>query len=384
MSRDSYKGVPKNRDARIAADGKLLPLNKTGRGSIDVSASVASDTLIFKPGSTFTGPVIFNNWNDLMSKLSEMRAASNDGGHYVVQIDDSITSPAVIPAAGSPHDMTNVVLSGTEGHVTVCEAEDGIVFTGLRHISNLFLTTLSVAPSPSPCTDFSSDGLQKIMIDNGATVNAGVGGVPIWDTAGADAGLYLTVAMSSRGVLAQNPSGGRPVIHIGESGQTVLFNMDGGSGVWRNGLSSVAGAIGFASLLTSSLWGLQQNWLGDMSERVSARGPAGEVRPVPTDPASTIPLNLSFADTISRYDVSGGGFTQVLPTLPQDSSVKGTCRRLMIKEESGNNGLLVGPAGSNTIEGSSSTVPVTASGSVTFIADGVSNWYIESIYNPSA
>lgn len=26
MSRDSYKGVPKNRAARIAADGKLLPL----------------------------------------------------------------------------------------------------------------------------------------------------------------------------------------------------------------------------------------------------------------------------------------------------------------------------------------------------------------------
>lgn len=100
-------------------------------------AGAAPNSLIFRPGSGLTGPVIFDAWAALIARLGVLRAASNGGGVYQIGIDNSLAA-ATIPAGA--YDMTNVELVGarpdssTFALVTVA---DGATFTNLRTIRSI-------------------------------------------------------------------------------------------------------------------------------------------------------------------------------------------------------------------------------------------------------
>ncbi len=324
---------------------------------------------------------MFGTWAGLMTQLGLMRAVSNNDGVYEILFDDSITSPTIIPAAGSPHDLTRCKLRGRNGSCNLNLA-DGVTFTGLRHFGdNLFVTSLSVQPSPVPCTDFAA-GFDGITIENGANINV-TDDNPIWDLTSGGVGLTFIGYFRDRGTISQNPGGGRPVIHVG-AGQTVFLTAMAASGIWRGGLSSVAGSTVFYQHDTTCLLGVLPAVLGTFTRFTTIWGPDGNVQPDPTLAAAIAPIaGLQFYQTYIRCDVSGGGFTQLLPSLPQANGSRGDARRVLIKEESGTTGLLVDGAGANTIEGLAAAVAVPAGGSITFLADGVSNWIIEDIFDPA-
>lgn len=111
-------------------------INDAGAGG--GSGGGGSNCLIFRPGSAETGPVVFNDWGDLMTQLADLRSNANSDGCYTIVFDDSVTSPAVIPAGG-PYDMTGVTWEGRTpsptglGTQAVVQISDGAEFTRLRH-----------------------------------------------------------------------------------------------------------------------------------------------------------------------------------------------------------------------------------------------------------
>ena len=318
---------------------------------------------------------------------------ANDGVFPVTAVPTPTTveytnAAGVAEAAGAatysittPWDLTNVELAAWAQQLVITHFADGITFLGLRHLSGQFISVLSTSPSPPPSTDFASpaNDLANILVEGGCQINA-ENGVPLWDTSQGPAGLFMFFQCRNRGVIANNPG---QVFHAGVSGQFIIFFCEEQSGIWRVGISSVVGVAAFAALSNQCIFGTQLAWLGTLDEVVTISGPVGNVGPVPPLAANIAPVALGFSATVTRCDVSGGGFTQVLPNLPLQFAAKGTAVRIMIKEESGTDGLLVDAAGADTIEGSGLPVAIPAGGSITFIADGVSNWYIEAISNPA-
>lgn len=167
-----------------------------GGGSGGGGAGATSNCLIFQPGGASTGPVIFNDWADLMAQLATLRAAANGGGCYQIMFDDTNVSPAVVPAAGSPHAMTDVewvgrAPSGAAPAITGVAIADGASFTGLRNFrQNLLISFDGATP---PISDF-DDGDIVTMRDN-VVIFSTDGGAPVFDLDNLDAGELVRFLM---------------------------------------------------------------------------------------------------------------------------------------------------------------------------------------------
>jgi hypothetical protein len=424
--------------------------------------ATASNALIYREGAAETGPVIFGTWAGVMARLADLRAAGGGEGSFEVLMDDSVTSPVVIPAnadttpiaptaaftgpagplvdrmtltdsgatftaadvgkwvtiagattpandgtflitaqAGTtleylnaagvaeaqgsatysltvPHDLSGTTI-GSIG-VSLITIADGATFTGLRHFRGAStLTVAAAAGSPSPISDFAASDDDAVIVEFGFRIDCTTGGPPLVDTTAGSSSLFVAIQVHADAEIANSPSGGRPVFHIGLAGQYGRVTMIGESQVWRNGLSSVVGAIVVVSVPRGSIYGLQANLLGTTISFVNALGIHQNVQPIPPAAAATAPISPNAQYHIMRFDVSGGGFTQTLIDLPEENGSQVTGYRTTIKEESGTAGLLVDAAGANTIEGSTSPYPIPAGGTVVFVADGDNNWYVEAI-----
>jgi hypothetical protein len=345
-------------------------------------ALVASNSLVYRPGSGLAGPVVFDDWGALMLQLSFMRASSNGGGTYKIGIDNSIVSPAIIPVAGSPHDLTLCEINPAASTV-ICHIADGATFTGLRAIKGrrLFITVLSTGASPSPVADMVSG--DSFILADGANVAVTPGGNPFIDLTSLLAGF---VTLRTQDIGSSFGGGGVPAIHIGTAGVTVVLNADYLSGIVSGGISGIAGTTFFRSGCSDAFVdGPYAAFLGTIAgEAVAAAGPMGNLLPVAALAPATAPLAANFTSSVIRLDASGGPIAQALPLQPvSGGQAAGGARRIIVTEESGSVGLTVIPAGANTIDGAVTPVTVPAGGAITLVGDGLNNWFISAVYDPS-
>ncbi len=165
-----------------------VPLIAPGLPIVDVGASqfggvtphaVLSQCFIFRPGSAFTGPVVFNDWDELYADLQAARAASNGSGCYSIEFDDTDAALA-IPAGAYDMDMVSwtsvhgpqVGFSRNLYYVTIT---DGAVITKLHSIDGLSIKR--GAGGTDPC----------IILDNNTLTLSGGAGL----TGGTSASLCL-------------------------------------------------------------------------------------------------------------------------------------------------------------------------------------------------
>lgn len=366
------------------------------------------DTTPTAPTSAFTGPT--GTLSDRMTLTdSAANFSASDVGRWVNIVNaptganngwflvtaaptpstiEYLNAAGVAEAVGSatysltvPHDLSGTALVSLKA--SNIDVADGATFKGLRRFKGAgFMTVLTSAGSPSAVSDFY--GTDEIIVEDGFGINAAGGGSPaVFDYTSAPSGSFLVVNVRDKANIGQNPGGGAPVFHIGLAGQFGIFNVYGQGSIWRNALSSVAGALGFFTIDRGNVMGGQPAWLGNSpTQRVIGAGPKQNVDPVPGTAAATSPVSVStHAVEVIRCDVSGGGFTQLLPSLPEANGSLGTGGRVTVIEESGNPGLLVDASGANTIDGSGDPVAVPPGGTRVFVNDGDNNWMSESRYS---
>lgn len=117
-----------------------------------------SNVFVYRPGETIQniGGNLYNSWEKLKNDV-EFGAA----GHKIIQIDDSIVSPAIIDR---DTDLSDVTLSGRLGGVpTQAQIADGVVLSGLTHITDTL--SISTASSTPPITIGTGD---VIIMENGS------------------------------------------------------------------------------------------------------------------------------------------------------------------------------------------------------------------------
>jgi hypothetical protein len=120
-------------------------------------------TFVFRPGELSPHGTIFNDWIALYRVFSQVE------GPKVIQIDDSIVSPAVIPAG--VYDLFNTALVGNinktpAGINTLCHLADGVQLARLGEVRNV-LTVVSFSTSV-PVRPLGDNDL--LVIERGARI----------------------------------------------------------------------------------------------------------------------------------------------------------------------------------------------------------------------
>ena len=370
--------VPPNGGTLLCSDGKSdwrIAGEFAGSG---VLGGGESQCLIFRPGSTATGPVIFNAWADLMTRLTALRAAANAGGCYTIQFDASITTPVVIPAGG-PYNMTDVTWEGTlTGFGTPLQIANGASFTGLRRFTGALnvrnLNTVTPAVSDLASGDF-------VIIERSASLDTVAGGAAFFDATTAGAGAFIIVEIFESGTIGFSDAG--PVFNIPGAGAELFLTMEGASSI-TNAAVLVGGATAVLQQNVSSLEGLHTvfaNWAGTVASPRLDVPPSLVPVPYLGSPSTTTSTSSSFGQW--RRKNATGATSQTLPKISTATgSLSGPGCFILISEAGGGNVLTVTAAAGDTIQGGAAagSVNCPAGGALLLISDGVSNWTIVAQY----
>jgi hypothetical protein len=373
---DTIDGVAAS--VALPANGSLLFVsdgvsNWSMIGSAAVVTTIDSNCLVYRPGSGLTGPVVFGLWADLITELTALRAAGNASGCYQIAFDDSVTSPASIPAGA--YDMTNVEWlalqpPGAAGAVAVSVVE-GVTFTGLRTFSGpLAVTNLATATVPN--TDL-ADG-DEVVVRQGADLTS-TGGVPFYSASGLIATDAISVVLTEQGTFG---GGGAGIVFAMPVAATSLsLELGRNSGPNPGTLSSIVAStitVGIGS--TSAFLGFTQAaLLGTLAFSVTDRWQLDI-------PAVRVGAGTISSNELNQLDSSGGGFTATLESINAATiDTRGTWA--IVKDVGGTAGALVAPGGGDTIDGVAASVALPANGSLLFVSDGASNWNIVGQFDPS-
>lgn len=110
-------------------------------------------TFVFRPGAVNPVAPIYNDFNTLYA------AFTLSAGPRIVQIDNSIVDPVVIPAGSYP-EITTIVGTFSSNTKIICNLSDGVSFPGLINVAN---NVILVSQSTSiPVLDVSTD--QRVLI----------------------------------------------------------------------------------------------------------------------------------------------------------------------------------------------------------------------------
>jgi hypothetical protein len=338
-----------------------------------------SNCLIYQPGGAGVGPGTFSSWADLVAELATLRAAANAGGCYTIQFDDSLSSPATIPAGA--YDMTGVTWEGKpEGYGAFVEIANGASFTGLRAFQgNLQVTNLNtVTAAVSDIVGGSIVTLRQAVLE---TVT---GGAPFFDCPGLGGGDVAIFQLFEASQLGASALVAGPVVRVTTAGATLFIGKEGVSNI---GVAAcLVGSAGtFLQFASSSLQNLQAafaNWAGSTIEPRIDVPPSLIPRPYLAAP-SAASLAAVFSAWL-RITTAGGNVAQTLPAI---SAASGALRCpgcfVLVSESSGVNRLTLAPAGGDTIQGSGAAITVPAGGAMLLAGDGISNWTIVSQWGGS-
>ena len=373
--------------------------------------------LVFRPGGVAEDNV-YTSWPAIVAALSAIE------GTKVLQFDDSIVSPVVIPPG--VWDMTSVewfaLYENTTGDLVQVQVGDGITdatFINLRQISGkLAITNLNNTTAPvtvlttgAPNRVFFQLGFGP-MGDNPQIQNNGA--APFFDASGLMLGQQFVLRMAGQ------ISGSSPAIQFGNSPGTMALNL-GGARIDANMIAGInSGAFMNIGYTTGSVaFAQQQLWAGriqrgrpDAQTAATARGFTPFFRTlmfpprfnhqqaVPTPPSSA-PTGLSTPalgqghNVTMRLNASGGNINQTLPIIraiappigAQPNVTAGVLDSdgmiVIVKEFSGALGATVTltPSPGESIEGvPGGSIVVPPGGSRILQSDGVSDWRIIAGY----
>jgi len=141
---------------------RIIPAESTsGSGS---SPAASASTFVYRPGS-IAADNVYSDWSLLIAD------AALQEGPKVVQIDDSIVSPAVIPSG--MFNMTNITLVGDPSirdSQPALSFSDGAIFLGLEEVK--YIEMIGASTSPSIIISSSSQITfrdSKISVDAGSS-----------------------------------------------------------------------------------------------------------------------------------------------------------------------------------------------------------------------
>jgi len=314
------------------------------------SSSSASNCLIYKPGSGETGPVVFDSWGDLITRLATLRANANGSGCYIIGFDDSDTSPAVVPAGG-PYDMTNVVWQGVNPDNTkpVVNISEGATFTQLRHFVHMDLVFVGATP---PVTDFVSSG-DSVLFEDTTVFATGTG--PLFRQTGVG-------SVTARLLHGSTFDGGG--VEVWDVAAAATVNVQGFDGaiLQDDTISGIGGAtlVNRYRASSASLSFAQAAFAGtiartnDTEHRLNVRDSAG---------------GLMVVNQLERLDSSGGPITATLPA----SGLESQGQIITLKKDSTDaNVITVAPTGADVING---TTAFSAPGqAVSYRDNGAGEW----------
>lgn len=204
------------------------------------------NSFVYKPGG-FTGGNTYATWAELIAKLQAIQ------GPKTIYIDDSLVSPAVIPAGA--YDFTDVTLAGGRTDtITTLSFADGVQITNLRKITGpMFVGGNNTV---TPIESISAGANQLLDLGPGVFIsNAGT--QPIWEVANVSLSFLFTAAVQFvAGTIVNVITGGSFVgTQFNTSGIGANTISDDGTGtlnVASDANSNMAAQAGFTGVLVSS------------------------------------------------------------------------------------------------------------------------------------
>ena len=355
------------------AEVDIGAINDAGGGGGGGAAGGASSCLVFQPGGGATGPVVFDTWAGVIAQLAVLKAAAGGtGGCYEIEIDDSVVSPAVIPAGG-PYDLTDTAIIGPPDRLAVGNVADGASFTGLRTFrGNLTLVNLNTGVSP--VADLVSG--DTLTFDD-ANVECGAGAVPFFTTPLIGGGGFLFASFENGGQIGLGTA--VPVIDLAVAG-SIFIPVNRIGGIQRGSLSSIAGSIILVQVITrGAILGSPSSFpavLGTISFSVSASAPPSNV--FGSLSAPVVGPQSFVGNDVAYYDASGALITQVLPTIDAAAGFNLAGQIIRMFEVSGSAvaGLEAMAAAGDTINGLAAPYRVPIGGDIILISDGIDNWTV--------
>lgn|SRR5512142_1938754 len=313
-----------------------------------------SYVVVFRPGGVAAENVV-TTWADAMARLALLQ------GQRILEFDDNLASPIVIPAGG-PYPMDGVTWSAPPDHISQVQIPEGASFTRLRSFDGrLHLRFTGTTP---PIADFGQapPQLDTVTIDHGAELSASGAG-PLFNVAadaqfiiGDNAGLFLIV----HSVINVSAA---VTVGISVQGEGALVNGSTLSSIVGSTINMVADASGLGLFVQT-----QPGVLGTFNVTNATRTRSFPIGPLV---GNTI-LNADAPTQLVLVDPSGAGFSV---TLPPAINHLGQTVRLKNVTASANNVTLTAGGGDN-IDGAPTSVLSGAKFHAAVTSDGVNTWYV--------
>jgi hypothetical protein len=330
----------------------------TGGGSAAISSG-ASPVIVLRPGGVAAQNVV-TTWADAMTKLALLQ------GFRVLEFDDSIISPIVVPAGA--YDMTNVIWSGSAGiDAPQVQVVEGVTFTRLRQLTERVQVTFTGTTPPVSDFDVSGTVSDTFTLDHSArVVTAGAG--PFFRVTSA----VITAPTISLANGATIDAGTTPAINLAVLGSGIVVAIATGSVLDSNTVSGVVGSNLTLSILSAGTILASEDQPGFSGTITPSNITKTRFFPFPS--ASTlVSTNTVLTDTsvLVLVDLSVG--VDFTITLPPAANHRG--ETIMFKtNDSAETTVTVAPtAGDTTPDG-----PITLSTpfqAVQVTSDGESIWY---------
>ncbi len=319
--------------------------------------------VVFRPGGV-AGENVAVTWSQALEFLGKLQ------GTRVLQFDDSLQRPVVIPLPATPGDqypMTDVTWSGGGAgtEASLVQVNQGVRFSGLRRFDER-VQVLFTGTSP-PVTDFdvSTPVPDTVVFDHGARLSA-VGSGPFFRVSvSGGSGVAFEILGGSA-----IESGSHAAIDLAVSGVLTGITVEGsGSELQSRTVSGIAGSI--LSLLVGS------SGISGASEIQSSF--AGALVPVNATklrrfPTSILTGNAVLTQTsqLVRVDPTGGPLSVTLPPAVNHRGESVSVKNVT----SSANGVTIAAAGGDTIDGAASLVLSAARFFLEVTSDGVSGWLV--------
>ena len=366
-----------------------------------VDESLGSNCLIYKEGGTETGPVVFNDFNELMAQKALIVSASGGAACVRIMMDTSLVAGiTTIPLPTiAPYPFENTILDGGESGALVL-MEDGVTVSGMYLFENFITVRNQNTLVPLEVMANNPRGVRIICSGNSGleTIN---GGQPFYDVnTNSVAFVFLGLLQGSR--LGFNTTG-------------TIFG--GGGGVGFAAGSFIIPQIYDANPVQPPLGGshtpdLIQGAVGSMmlpqAENTKSMsitsGAAGTalpsflgtvLSPQLTEPAflipnpvqgvvpSTVQVTASLGESLS-LDTTGGSIAQTLPSISGASFAQAFPGGFFQVTDIGTvqTNRVTLSAGAGDTVGGAATFVMPSGGSVLLWGDGISAWEIISVYDP--
>jgi hypothetical protein len=352
---------------------------------------------VYRPGGVQQDHV-FTNWETLVDAMMTVE------GRKVLEFDDSVQSPCVIPPVPNgrgPWQMRDVSWAGfgpRPGRFRpLVHIREGARFSDFRMVGGQ-ITIVNLATTTSPISDFKNGDHVQIGLrdDAGNTELRNEGAAPLFHVEANSAFFFVQNCLF--GVSSAHPLI-RYVIHAGATPQRpLILNLLGLNQTGENVVEATDGApVLFNAHSPAAQVGADQSRITDAGGILRFL-PVGRIQrqvlPLPPLPPAQQPLLPSVGaqfftlpNVVLRCDGRPPGFVQVLPkivggfTMGQAAvPVYSGGQEAIVAELEGGPRLRVSPTAGDKIDGVlEAEVRIAPHGSRTFLSDGLDNWITISV-----